>query len=61
MKKCIILNMAAMPQIHKEVYSFSEEASTFVQYDKSMTCLRYKLKQKLNDSVATYEYIYFFY
>jgi hypothetical protein len=49
--------MAAMQQIHIEVYSFLEEVSTLVQYDKSMTCLRYKLKQKLNG--AMYEYIYF--
>jgi hypothetical protein len=52
--------MAAMQQIHIEVYSFSEEASTLVQFDKTMACLRYKLKQKLNDYVAMYEYTFTF-
>jgi hypothetical protein len=52
--------MAAMQHIHVEVYSFSEEASTLVQIYKMMACLRYKLKQKLNDYVAMYEYTFTF-
>jgi hypothetical protein len=52
--------MADMQQIHIEVYSFSEEASTLVQFYKMMACLGYKLKQKLNDYVAMYEYTFTF-
>jgi hypothetical protein len=52
--------MAAIQHIHIEVYSFSEEASTLVQFYKMMMCLMYKLKQKLNDYVAMYEYTFTF-
>jgi hypothetical protein len=38
--------MAAMQQIHIEVYSFSEEASILVQFDKSDGVFEVQIKTK---------------